>query len=111
MRRQTSEICSMAHRGTYSSSLWDGIFAGLSETHVQDSRALVVSGASGHDWTIFILSRFGEKPRPTGWSETHSETGYWVSNGRLGTRSMTYITDLLSSNGSLSEFHTHNSVH
>lgn len=54
----------------------------------------MVSSAPGHDWTIFILSRFGEWPRPTGWSRTHSETGYWVRNGRLGTLNMTQITDL-----------------
>ncbi len=61
----------------------DGIIAGLANM----CRASNTGGfsASGHDWTIFIVSRFGGKPRATGWTETRSETGYWLSNGRPGT--------------------------
>lgn len=61
----------------------DGIIAGLSNMF----RASNTGGfsASGHDWTFFIVSRFGGKPRAIGWTETCSETGYWLSNGRPGT--------------------------
>ncbi len=61
----------------------DGIIAGLSNMfRASNTRGF---SASGHDWTFFIVSRFGGKPRATGWTETCSETGYWLSNGRPGT--------------------------
>lgn len=40
-------------------------------------------------WVIFILWRFGERPKATCWRPTFSETGYWVSNGCQGTSRMT----------------------
>lgn len=36
----------------------------LLKTHMKGLGPFVVSSACGYDWTIFILSRFGDWPRP-----------------------------------------------